>query len=96
MKEVTLQTVAATDYMKAYADQIRNWVKAPYVVLGTDGFGRSGTREELRRFFEVDRYHIVYNTLAALAREGELDASKMAGYAKQLGINCDLPDPVTV
>ncbi|HAC32912.1 MAG TPA: pyruvate dehydrogenase (acetyl-transferring), homodimeric type [Gammaproteobacteria bacterium] len=88
--------VAATDYMKAYADQIRNWVKAPYVVLGTDGFGRSGTREELRRFFEVDRYHIVYNTLAALAREGELDASKMAGYAKQLGINCDLPDPVTV
>src|SRR5690606_3332161 len=55
--------IAASDYIRAYADGIRNWVPRRYVTLGTDGFGRSDSREKLRHFFEVDRYHVA---LAAL------------------------------
>ena len=62
--------VAATDYMKMFADQIRNFVPGRYQVLGTDGFGRSDTREKLRRFFEVDRYYVAVAALKALAEEG--------------------------
>lgn len=64
--------IAATDYIKLYADQIREFIPKPYTVLGTDGFGRSDTRKELRRFFEVDRYHIVVAALKALAEEGKI------------------------
>ena len=62
--------IASTDYVRAFADQIRAFVPRRYVVLGTDGFGRSDTREKLRRFFEVDRYYIVVAALKALADEG--------------------------
>ena len=61
--------IAATDYMKVYADQIREFVSGHYSVLGTDGFGRSDTRERLRKFFEVDRYYITVAALSALAQE---------------------------
>lgn len=64
--------VAATDYVRAYPQLIANIVDAPYTTLGTDGFGRSDTRDAVRRFFEVDRYHIVVAALAALARKGGL------------------------
>ena len=67
--------IAATDYMKALADGIRQWVHDDYTALGTDGFGRSDTRAALRRFFEVDRWHIVANSLSALARTGAIDAA---------------------
>jgi pyruvate dehydrogenase E1 component len=71
--------VAATDYMKAVADQIRPFVTdRRYVVLGTDGFGRSDTREALRSFFEVDRHHIVLAALKALADDGAIPASEAA------------------
>jgi len=60
------------DYMKTVADQIRAWVPGRYVVLGTDGFGRSDSRAELRRFFEVDRYYVVVAALKALADEGKV------------------------
>jgi pyruvate dehydrogenase E1 component len=67
--------VAATDYMRSFADQIREWVPGRYAVLGTDGFGRSDYRRQLRRFFEVDRHHVALAALEALAREGKIEAT---------------------
>ncbi|MCD6048211.1 MAG: aceE [Gammaproteobacteria bacterium] len=88
--------IAATDYMKAYADQIRQFVPGSYTVLGTDGFGRSDTREHLRDFFEVDHRYIVVATLKALADEGALDAKEVAKAIKNLGLNPDKPIPTSV
>jgi pyruvate dehydrogenase E1 component len=88
--------IAATDYIKAYADQVRNWVRSPYTVLGTDGFGRSATRENLRSFFEVDRYHVAYSALYTLAQQGEIDSKTLKKAGSQLGIDGRRPDPVSV
>ena len=88
--------IASTDYMKSFADQIRNFIPQRYVVLGTDGFGRSDSREALRSFFEVDRYYVVLATLKALADEGKLPASKAAEAIKKYKINVTRPNPVTV
>ncbi len=88
--------VAATDYMKIFADQIREFVPGRYKVLGTDGFGRSDTRERLREFFEVDRYYITVATLKALADEGEIAAEKVTEAISKFGIDPDKPNPVTV
>ena len=68
---VSMATVAVSEYQKLYAEQIRKWVKGNYVCLGTDGFGRSDTREKLRSFFEIDAKHIVFNSLKALKMEKE-------------------------
>ncbi len=86
--------VAATDYIRLYAEQIRPWVKASYTVLGTDGFGRSDTREALRSFFEVDRYHVVVATLHALADEGQIKYDVVAEAIKKYEINADAINPV--
>jgi len=88
--------IASTDYMKSFADQIRNFIPQRYVVLGTDGFGRSDSREALRSFFEVDRHHVVLAALKALADEGNLPASKAAEAIKKYKINTDRPNPATV
>jgi pyruvate dehydrogenase E1 component len=88
--------IAATDYMKIFADQIREFVPGRYKVLGTDGFGRSDTREQLRRFFEVDRYYITIAALKSLAEEGQITADKVAQAISKLGIDPDKPNPVTV
>ena len=88
--------VAATDYMKIFADQIREFVPRRYKVLGTDGFGRSDTRERLRRFFEVDRYYITVAALEALAEDGKIPAEKVAEAIKKFGIDPEKPNPVTV
>ena len=64
--------IAATDYMRAYADQMRSHVPRRYVVLGTDGFGRSDYRVKLRRFFEVNRHYVTVAALKALADDGEI------------------------
>jgi pyruvate dehydrogenase E1 component len=85
--------IAATDYMAAYADQIRPWVKARFVALGTDGFGRSDTRARLRAHFEVNAAHIAYATLAALAADGLYPAGELPGAARSLGIDPDRPNP---
>ena len=61
-----MTTLAVSEYQKLYAEQIRKWVKGNYVCLGTDGFGRSDTREKLRSFFEIDAKHIVFNSLKVL------------------------------
>jgi pyruvate dehydrogenase E1 component len=87
--------VAATDYMKIVSDQIRQWVPGRYVVLGTDGFGRSDGREALRHFFEVDRKSVVVAALKALADEGSIDASTVVKAMADLGVDPDKPNPVT-
>ena len=88
--------VAATDYICAYADQIRAYIPQPYVVLGTDGFGRSDTRVELRRFFEVDYRHIAYATLTALHEQGDVSLETVKKAAKALEIDSNKPCPTTV
>jgi pyruvate dehydrogenase E1 component len=79
--------VAATDYMRSFADQIRPWVKRTYKVLGTDGFGRSDYRRQLRKFFEVDRHYVAVAALRALAEDGAVPASKAAEAIKKYGID---------
>jgi pyruvate dehydrogenase E1 component len=88
--------IAATDYMRAFAEQIRGHVPRRYVVLGTDGFGRSDTREKLRHFFEVDRHWVTVAALKALADEGTLPASKAAEAMKKYGLDPAKPAPWTV
>ncbi|HEV8421056.1 MAG TPA: pyruvate dehydrogenase (acetyl-transferring), homodimeric type, partial [Actinomycetota bacterium] len=88
--------VAVTDSMKSVPDQIARWIHQPFVSLGTDGFGRSDTREELRRFFEIDGEHIVLATLSALADMGELKPEKVADAIKRYGIEPDRPSPVSL
>jgi pyruvate dehydrogenase E1 component len=73
----TLPVVAATDYVRAVPQLVAEYVGAPYVTLGTDGFGRSGTRADMRRFFEVDREHIALAALDALARQGRVDEERV-------------------
>jgi pyruvate dehydrogenase E1 component len=86
--------VAATDNMRTVPDQIRQWVGGRYVVLGTDGFGRSDGRAALRHHFEVDHRYIVLATLKALADEGELDRKVLATAVKKLGIDVAKASPL--
>jgi pyruvate dehydrogenase E1 component len=88
--------VAATDYMKTFADQIRPFIFKQYIVLGTDGFGRSDTREKLRSFFEVDRYYVTVAALKALADEGTIPAGTVTKAIKKYGIDPERPNPATV
>ena len=88
--------IAATDYIRNYADQIREYVPMRYTVLGTDGYGRSDTRANLRRFFEVDRHYIAHAAIAALAAEGKMTAKDVARAIKQYKIDTDKPNPITV
>jgi pyruvate dehydrogenase E1 component len=81
--------IAATDYVRAFADQIRAFVPMKYTVLGTDGFGRSDTRANLRRFFEVDRYYIAHAAIAALAAEGKMNGKDVARALKHYRIDAD-------
>jgi pyruvate dehydrogenase E1 component len=89
--------VAATDYMRIFADQIRPYIpNKNYVVLGTDGFGRSDTREKLRDFFEVDRRYIVIAALSAMAEEGTIPKKTIVDAIKKYGVNPNKPEPTTV
>ena len=88
--------IAATDWMKALPDMVSRWLPPHYVTLGTDGFGRSDTREALRSLFEIDPPHIAAATLAALARCGALPASAAAKAIKELGIDPDKTDPLAL
>jgi pyruvate dehydrogenase E1 component len=85
--------VAATDFMKAVPDMVGRWVPRDFTILGTDGFGRSDTREVLRRYFEVDAEHIVVATLSALARAGKLDAAAAVAAMKEYGIDPEAANP---
>jgi pyruvate dehydrogenase E1 component len=89
--------IAATDYMKSFADQIRAFMPGRrFSVLGTDGFGRSDTRKQLRHFFEVDRYHVAVAALSALADEGALPRQKVTDAIRKYELDPEKPDPVTV
>jgi pyruvate dehydrogenase E1 component len=90
--------IAATDYMRTYAEQIRAFMPAgrSYKVLGTDGFGRSDTRAKLREFFEVNRYFVVIAALKSLVDAGSLDKAIVAKAIQKYGIQADKPNPVTL
>ena len=88
--------IAATDYIRNYAEQIRAYVPGRYTVLGTDGFGRSDSRSQLRKFFEVDRYHVVLAALNALAQDGRIERARVAEAIARYGIETDKPAPWTV
>lgn len=86
--------IAATDYMRLYAEQIRPFIQSPYVTLGTDGYGRSDTREKLRHFFEVDAKYIVITALSALAEQGDVPKSTVIDAMKRYKIDPEKIDPV--
>ncbi len=88
--------VIATDYMKNYAEQMRKYIDQPLTVLGTDGFGRSDSREALRSFFEVDRYFITVAALKALADEGAIKHSVVSEAIKSFGIDPEKANPLFV
>jgi pyruvate dehydrogenase E1 component len=88
--------IAASDYMRIVPDQIRQWVPGRFVVLGTDGFGRSDSRAALREFFEVNSSNIVLAALKALADDGKLDRETVQTAVVALEIDPDKPNPVTV
>lgn len=85
--------IAASDYVRGFAEQIRAYVPLPYLVLGTDGFGRSDTREQLRKFFEVDRWHVTIAALKSLADLGQFDKAKVDVAIAKYGINPEAPAP---
>jgi pyruvate dehydrogenase E1 component len=87
--------IATTDYMMSYADQVREFVPGTYRVLGTDGFGRSDSREKLRHFFEVDEKFIVLAALTELRAKDLIDGKQIAAYMKKQGIDSNKPNPLT-
>ncbi|MES9862780.1 MAG: pyruvate dehydrogenase (acetyl-transferring), homodimeric type [Candidatus Thiodiazotropha sp. LLP2] len=88
--------IAATDYIRSYADQIRSFVPGTYSVLGTDGYGRSDMRSQLRKFFEVNRYYVAIAALKSLADQGELEADVVSQAIKKYKIDPDKPNPCSV
>ena len=88
--------IATTDYVKLMANQIRQSIKKPYYVLGTDGFGRSDTRSVLRDFFEVDAKMITYTALKALYDQGDYDKKALTKAIQTLGIDPARSDPWTI
>ncbi len=82
--------IAATDYIRSYADRIRAYIPNDYHVLGTDGFGRSDSRANLRRFFEVDRYNVAVAALSALAEQGKVSKETVQQAIEKYGINADV------
>ena len=96
LKDAKGPVIASTDYMKSFAEQIQRFVSNKFVALGTDGFGRSDSREALRDFFEVDRRYVVLAALKALSDEGQLPASTVAEAVKKYNLDSNKPNPVTV
>lgn len=95
LKDRVGPVIAATDYMRAYADQIRAFISQPYTVLGTDGFGRSDTRKQLRHFFEVNRYYIAYAAIKTLFDQGQVTKAQVLEAQKKYQIDANKPDPIT-
>ncbi|MDX1447453.1 MAG: pyruvate dehydrogenase (acetyl-transferring), homodimeric type, partial [Acidimicrobiia bacterium] len=93
LSETPGPTVAVTDFMRMVPDQVGRWVPGDFVILGTDGFGRSDTRPALRRFFETDAGHVTYAVLVALARQGEVTMETVDSAAERFGIDRDSTPP---
>ena len=85
--------IAATDYMKAHTDQLREFIPGRFTALGTDGFGRSDTRAKLREHFEVNRHFIVLAALKSLADDRKIKPQQVVDEMKELGIDADKPNP---
>jgi pyruvate dehydrogenase E1 component len=96
LKDAQGPVIASTDYMKSFAEQIQRFVPNRFVALGTDGFGRSDSREALRDFFEVNKYYVVVAALKALSDDGKLPAAKVAEAVKKYNLNSNKPNPTTV
>ncbi len=94
MKDRRGPVIAATDYMRSYAEQIRKWIPGNYFVLGTDGFGRSDTRAQLRKHFEVNSYYVAVAALKALADEGQFPAGKVQEAIEKYGLNPEKINPL--
>jgi pyruvate dehydrogenase E1 component len=88
--------IASTDYLRAFADQVRDQIGRTYITLGTDGFGRSDYRVNLRRFFEVNRHYVAVAALKALADDGEIPAARVAEAIGKYQIDPEAPPPWTV
>ncbi|MGJ8620890.1 MAG: pyruvate dehydrogenase (acetyl-transferring), homodimeric type [Methylophilaceae bacterium] len=93
LKESKGPVIASTDYMKSFAEQIQRFVPNKFVALGTDGYGRSDSREALRDFFEVDRHYVVVAALKALSEEGKLPVAKVTEAIKKYKLNPNKPNP---
>jgi pyruvate dehydrogenase E1 component len=93
LPDESVPVIAATDYMRAYPEQIRAYVRAPFYVLGTDGYGRSDSRQKLREFFEVDAINIARAAIFALFRKGDLTKKKVSDLYKKLNIDSSKPNP---
>ena len=89
-------TIAVSDYVKMVSEQIAPYVPGSYYSLGTDGFGRSDTRENLRRFFEIDRYYIVLTAIRALVDSGEFEKNMIEKVMKKYNLDPEKPNPITV
>ena len=87
--------IAVTDYIRAVPDQISRFVERQFVSLGTDGFGRSDTREALRSYFEVDAPHVVLAVLSSLIEDGEAKPDEAAEAISRYGLQTESPDPWT-
>jgi pyruvate dehydrogenase E1 component len=96
LKDTKGPVIASTDYIRALTEQLRAFIPRRFVVLGTEGFGRSDTRERLRHFFEVDRYWVAVVALKALADEGVLEASVVSEALKKYNLDPSKPNPMTV
>ena len=92
----SVPTIAVSDYVKMSSEQISPYVSGAYYALGTDGFGRSDTRENLRHFFEVDRYYIVLTVMRALAVEERVEMSMVNKVIKKYNIDSNKPSPITI
>jgi pyruvate dehydrogenase E1 component len=95
LKKAEGPIIASTDYMKSFAEQIAVFLPHTFVALGTDGFGRSDSREKLRQFFEVDRHYVVVATLKALSDEGKIKSSIVTDAIKKFKLDPNKPNPVT-
>ncbi|CAM8372279.1 AceE Pyruvate dehydrogenase complex, dehydrogenase (E1) component [Candidatus Methylopumilus planktonicus] len=95
LKKAEGPIIASTDYMKSFAEQIAVFLPHRFVALGTDGFGRSDSREKLRHFFEVDRHYVVVATLKALSDEGKIKSSVVTDAIKKFKLDPNKPNPVT-
>ena len=85
--------IAISDYVKLVSEQISPYINCPFVALGTDGFGRSDTRENLRTYFEVNKYYIILYALDKLAKENKVKIKKVSECIKKYNIDFDKPNP---
>ena len=95
LKDCEGPVISSSDYIRTVSNQVRQYVPATYTVLGTDGFGRSDTRKNLRRHFEVNSHYVTVAALKTLADEGIIPASKVSDAIKKYGIDTKKPNPIT-